>query len=57
MELGWDTPIVDKIVFDKISAVLGGRLRLVIVGGAPLAPETHRFLRTCLGTMIIQVTG
>merc|ERR1712106_275727 len=34
------TPVVDKIVFNKIKSLLGGRMRFAITGGAPLSPET-----------------
>jgi len=48
------TPIVDRIVFNKIKALLGGRMRFAITGGAPLSPETHEFIRTCLGITLVQ---
>ncbi|KAI8393753.1 uncharacterized protein BYT42DRAFT_596464 [Radiomyces spectabilis] len=38
------TAVLDKIVFNKIRAQLGGRLRYALSGGAPLALETQRFL-------------
>ena len=43
-----------RIVFNKIRALLGGRMWFVIVGGAPLSKETHEFIRTCLGLTIVQ---
>jgi len=51
---GMKTPMVDKLVFNKIKALLGGRMRFVISGGAPLSPETHEFIRTCLGLKLVQ---
>jgi len=51
---GKTTPIVDKIVFNKIKALLGGRMRFAITGGAPLSPETHDFIRVCLGLTLVQ---
>ena len=59
-KLGWykrgrDTPLVDKLVFNKIRALLGGHMRFIIVGGAPLSNDTHDFIRTCLGSIIVQV--
>ncbi len=52
---GRATPVCDMIVFNKIRALLGGKMRYVIVGGAPLSKETHEFIRVCLGTCIVQV--
>ncbi|KAM3957701.1 acyl-CoA synthetase long-chain isoform 1-T2 [Aphomia sociella] len=45
---GYDTPILNRIVFSKILQLLGGRLRLLLAGGAPLAPDTHQQMHTCL---------
>ena len=51
---GQATPIVDKIVFNKIKSLLGGNMRFAITGGAPLSPETHDFIRVCLGLSLVQ---
>jgi len=51
---GQKTPMVDKIVFNKIKSLLGGRMRFAITGGAPLSPETHEFIRVCLGLTLVQ---
>merc|ERR1719348_607876 len=51
---GMGTPLVDRLVFNKIKALLGGKMRFVISGGAPLSPETHDFFRTCLGVSLVQ---
>jgi len=37
-----------------MGALLGGRMRFVITGGAPLSPETHDFIRVCLGLDLVQ---
>ena len=47
-EWGYDTPILDRLVFNKISLILGGRVRFMMVGSAPLSPSTQEFMRTCL---------
>jgi len=51
---GQKTPMVDKMVFNKIKSLLGGRMRFAITGGAPLSPETHEFIRVCLGLTLVQ---
>lgn len=43
-ERGLPAPLLDKIVFNKIKEQVGGRLRSVISGGAPLSVETQKFL-------------
>ena len=53
---GETTPIMDKIVFIKIRALLGGRMRLMLCGGAPLSKETHEFIRVCIGAPLLQVS-
>lgn len=41
LRLQWD--FADKIVYSKIRAGVGGRIRLLTAGGAPLAPELAEF--------------
>jgi len=41
VRLQWD--LADKIVYSKIRAGVGGRIRLLTAGGAPLAPELAEF--------------
>ena len=47
-EWGYDTPILDKLLFSKMSMILGGRMAFMIVGSAPLSSSTQEFMRTCL---------
>lgn len=54
---GWDTPICNWIVFRKVRALLGGSIRIMAVGGAPLSPETHDFIRASLGVPVLQGYG
>lgn len=37
------------LVFRKVRAILGGRIRFVLSGGAPLSADTQRFINICLG--------
>ena len=46
---GMDTPIVNKFIFSSATGIVGGRLKALVAGGAPLAPKSHEFVRTVLG--------
>ena len=47
----------DFIVCRKIRNMLGGRVRLMFSGGAPLSPETNDFIRVCIGAPLLQGYG
>ena len=40
---GYDTPLLNKFIFSKVGGVLGGQVRFILTGGAPLSPETEEF--------------
>uniref|UniRef100_A0A8C3BYT9 Long-chain-fatty-acid--CoA ligase n=1 Tax=Cairina moschata TaxID=8855 RepID=A0A8C3BYT9_CAIMO len=42
----------DKVIFRKIQASLGGRVRLMITGAAPISASVLTFLRTALGCQV-----
>ena len=42
----------DKLVFRKVQEGMGGRLRLMIVGSAPLAANVLTFTRCALGCLV-----
>lgn len=48
MKRGYDTPLLNKLMFSRIRQLLGGRVRMMISGGAPLSPDTHAQVRICL---------
>ena len=54
--VGLQYGIVDKLVFSKLRAAVGGRLRYFVSGGAALAPEINRFFLGA-GIMILEGYG
>ncbi|XP_071505377.1 long-chain-fatty-acid--CoA ligase 5-like [Diadema antillarum] len=53
---GKDT-IWDKLVFSRMQNMLGGRMRLIASGAAPLAPEIAAFLRVSMGCHFVEAYG
>ncbi|XP_020700722.1 long chain acyl-CoA synthetase 6, peroxisomal isoform X1 [Dendrobium catenatum] len=49
--------IWDRLVFNKIKAKLGGRVRYMSSGASPLSPDVMDFLRVCFGGQIIEGYG
>ncbi|THH33861.1 hypothetical protein EUX98_g219 [Antrodiella citrinella] len=47
----------DRLVFSKVQAVLGGNLRLVGCGSAPITPSSMEFLRVALACDVIEGYG
>lgn len=39
----------DIMVFQKVRALLGGHIRFVLCGGAPLSADSQRFINVCMG--------
>ncbi|KAL1490621.1 hypothetical protein ABEB36_013283 [Hypothenemus hampei] len=54
---GYDTPIINRYIFGPIRQLMGGHIRLMISGGAPLSPETHEQINNCLCVTIVQGYG
>ncbi|MER3460309.1 MAG: long-chain fatty acid--CoA ligase, partial [candidate division GAL15 bacterium] len=48
--------ICDRLVYSKVKAKLGGRLRVAISGGAPLAPEIAQLFHA-LDILILEGYG
>ncbi|KNC84329.1 hypothetical protein SARC_03453 [Sphaeroforma arctica JP610] len=57
MKKGKGTPIWDAIVFNKIKSVLGGRIKEVFSGGAPLAADSQLFMNVVFGVPVCQGYG
>lgn len=51
------TTFWNKIVFSKLKNRLGGSVRIIISGAAPLSPQIHQFIKVCFGCPVIQGYG
>ncbi|XP_005095160.2 long-chain-fatty-acid--CoA ligase 5 [Aplysia californica] len=49
--------IWDKLIFQKIQQRLGGRVRIVLSGSAPLSEDVMNFLRCALGCFVVEGYG
>ncbi|KAF5729751.1 long chain acyl-CoA synthetase 4 [Tripterygium wilfordii] len=54
---GEAAPIFDKIVFSKVKQGLGGNVRLILSGAAPLATHVEAFLRVVTCSIVLQGYG
>jgi long-chain acyl-CoA synthetase len=54
---GKDTPIWNLIIFNKFKAALGGRVRFLVSGGAPLSGQCCEFMSICFGVPVLQGYG
>jgi long-chain acyl-CoA synthetase len=53
---GLSIPVLD-IIFKPFRNEVGGNLRLILSGGAPISNETQNFIRTCCSCNLIQGYG
>ncbi|MBA0641096.1 hypothetical protein Goklo_025685, partial [Gossypium klotzschianum] len=51
------SPLWDKLVFNKIKAKLGGRIRFLSSGASPLSPDVLDFLKICFGCRVVEGYG
>ena len=54
---GFNHGIYDKLVFKKMKALLGGKIRLMITGSAPIAGDVLDFLKICFSAPICEGYG
>ncbi|XP_075959208.1 long-chain-fatty-acid--CoA ligase 4 [Anarhichas minor] len=47
IERGYDAPLCNALLFRKVKELLGGRVRMILSGGAPLSSATQRFINVC----------
>lgn len=51
--MGRDTPILNALIFKKTAQLLGGNMRAMLSGGAPLEEKTQRFMEVCIKTPLV----
>eukprot|EP00105_Crassostrea_gigas_P006842 XP_011420903.2 PREDICTED: long-chain-fatty-acid--CoA ligase 5 [Crassostrea gigas] len=49
--------IWDKLVFGKVQKLLGGRVKIVITGSAPLEAKVFNFIRAAFGCVVMEGYG
>mmetsp|Transcript_6473 Transcript_6473/g.16585 ORF Transcript_6473/g.16585 Transcript_6473/m.16585 type:complete len:725 (-) Transcript_6473:151-2325(-) len=54
---GFDTPLFKALVFKKLGAAVGGKLRMGLSGGGPLNSEVQDFCRTAFSIALVQGYG
>jgi len=57
LENGSTSPFWDKILFSKTKARIGGRVRFILSGSAPLDPKLGEFLKICFCCNVIEGYG
>eukprot|EP00271_Cylindrocystis_brebissonii_P003468 TRINITY_DN1444_c1_g5_i1.p1 TRINITY_DN1444_c1_g5~~TRINITY_DN1444_c1_g5_i1.p1 ORF type:complete len:739 (+),score=146.38 TRINITY_DN1444_c1_g5_i1:183-2399(+) len=54
---GLERMLWDALVFKTVRAAIGGRVRCMVSGGAPLSGDTQRFMNVCFGMPVGQGYG
>lgn len=49
--------VSDLLVFNQVKQRLGGRVRVIVSGGAPLSPAIEEFLRVAMCCPVVQVSA
>ncbi|KAF1439155.1 ACSL5 ligase, partial [Pygoscelis papua] len=49
--------IWDQLIFKKVHETMGGRVRIMVTGAAPISPSVLTFLRAALGCQIFEAYG
>jgi len=46
----------DKLVFKKLQDLLGGRVKIIVTGAAPISTPVLRFFRLAFGAVVSKLT-
>lgn len=57
LEKGFDTPLVNRFICKPLKNKFGGGLEYILIGGAPLSPDTQRIMRAFLNVKLLIVSG
>jgi long-chain acyl-CoA synthetase len=49
--------LYDNLIFNKMKDIMGGKLRLIVCGGAPISQEVLDFLKICFCCPILEGYG
>ncbi|XP_065602697.1 long-chain-fatty-acid--CoA ligase 5 [Cyrtonyx montezumae] len=49
--------LLDKLVFKKVQETMGGKVRIMVTGAAPISPSVLKFLRAALGCQVFEAYG
>ncbi|GAV68448.1 AMP-binding domain-containing protein [Cephalotus follicularis] len=54
---GLEKMLWDVLLFKEVRAILGGHIRFMLCGGAPLSGDSQRFINICMGAPVGQGYG
>ncbi|KAH9376088.1 hypothetical protein HPB48_012291 [Haemaphysalis longicornis] len=57
LDLGFETPLLNRLLFSKFRSLLGGEVKLIGSASAPLSSHTRRFTRACFCCPTIEGYG
>lgn len=57
LDLGFDTPLLNVLVFKHVRMLLGNNVKVLACGSAPLSGHTRRFVKACLGCKVLEGYG
>ena len=49
--------MIDSLIFNRIKAILGGKCRLMMTTGTPIAAEILKFMKICFCIDIVEAYG